>query len=83
MNHLQKVIIKPLVSSVPNEVNYSLCVIGSCPDLWTNPGIYDTAEEALDSFCAPLREELRARAIGLLFEGREVAFSLEDAFEDD
>jgi hypothetical protein len=48
--------------------------------MWTTPGIYNTPDEVVASFQPPLRIEYQLGILQTLQDGKEVTFSLKDAY---
>ncbi len=76
----QEITITPLRRSEDEPFRYRLRVDGNPPHMWTTPGIYNRPEEVVTSFSPPLRIEYQAAILDMLRDGKEVKFSLKDAY---
>ena len=79
----QDIVIEPIKKHNDSATQYKLYVFGdpASATLWTTPGVYDTPEQALETFKPKLRSDLKQRILQTLLDGRDIAFSLQRAFD--
>ncbi|RXH57848.1 hypothetical protein [Granulicella sibirica] len=79
----QDIVIEPIKKQNDTATKYKLYVFGdpASANLWTTPGVYDTPEQAVETFKPKLRSELKQRILRTLLDGRDIAFSLQKAFD--
>lgn len=76
----QDVTITPIRRLEAEPFLYRLLVHGKTPNMPATPGIYSTPEKVVASFATPLRHEYQTRILDTLRNGKEIKFSLKDAF---
>jgi hypothetical protein len=76
----QHITVTPIRNTEDAPFRYRLRVDGNPPHMWTTPGIYNTPDEVVASFQPPLRIEYQLGILQTLQDGKEVTFSLKDAY---
>ena len=76
----REITITPIRRTEDEPFRYGLRVDGNPPHMWTTPGIYNRPEEVVASFEPPLRVEYQSAILDMLRDGKEVTFSLKDAY---
>ena len=70
----------PIRGTEDESFRYRLRVNGNPPHMWTTPRIYIKPDEVVASFSPPLRADYQAAILDMLRDGKEVTFSLKDAY---
>ncbi len=77
----QEITVTPLICQ-GSSPRFHLLVSGKGnSEVWTRPGVYESAEAIVESFSPGLRKSLKNAILSILAGGEQIHFSLENAFE--